>query len=162
MRLRRLTKRAGACGRRLLADKRGVAAAELGLVFPLIALAVMGSYDLALGFAAKLDLVQAAARSAELATSLGQVRTDYAFLQSEAVAASRAAGAVHATATVDAWLECDGVRQGSINGACPAGQQYARYVAVAIADTYSPRFINAGIIGADGVPITGAATVRIQ
>ncbi len=162
MSLLRPMRRAAARGRDLLADRRGAAAAELALVFPLIALALMGSYDLALGFAARLDLVSAASRSAELATSLGQVRTDYAFLQSEAIAASRAAGAVHATATVDAWLECDGRRQASMNGVCPSGQQYARYVSVAIADTYRPRFIKAGIISPGGVPITGAATVRIQ
>ena len=54
MSLLRPMRRAAARGRDLLADRRGAAAAELALVFPLIALALMGSYDLALGFAASL------------------------------------------------------------------------------------------------------------
>ena len=154
----------GAAGllRRIRADRRGAAAVEMALVAPILTLALAAVYDLSQGFAARLDLVQAAQRSAELATSLGQVRTDYSFLQTEAVTAATTSGAKNPSASVDAWLECNGVRQAQMNAVCPAGQQFARYVSVEVNDTYFPLFTGAGLLNAGGVPIRGAATVRIQ
>ena len=148
--------------RRLRLDRRGAAAVELALAAPLLTLAMAAVYDLSQGFAARLDLVQAAQRSAELATSLGQVRANYDFLQSEAVSAASSAGAANPVAAVDAWLECNGVRQAQMNAVCPTGQQFARYISVEVTDTYFPLFTGAGLLNAGGVPISGAATVRIQ
>ena len=148
--------------RRLRRDRRGAAAVEMALAAPLLTLAIAAIFDLSQGFAARLDLVQAAQRSAELATSLGQVRTNYDFLQSEAVSAATASGATNPVAAVDAWLECNGTRQSQMNAVCPAGQQFARYISVEVTDTYFPLFTGAGLLEAGGVPITGAATVRIQ
>jgi Flp pilus assembly protein TadG len=148
---------------RLAADRRGASAVELGLAAPIFCFALLAAYDLSRGFSARLELVEAAARSAELATSLGQVRADYAFLASEAQAAATASGRDGATAAVDAWLECNGVRQANANSVCPTGQAYARYVEVEITDTYTPVFNYGGLIGQGGaLPIRGAATVRIQ
>ena len=147
---------------RLRHDRRGAAAVEMALVAPLFVLGIAAVYDLSQGFAARLDLVQAAQRSAELATSLGQVRTNYDFLQSEAVMAAQASGAANPVASVDAWLECNGVRQAQMNAVCPAGQQFARYVSVEVSDNYLPLFTGAGVLNAGGVPISGDATVRIQ
>jgi Flp pilus assembly protein TadG len=153
---------AGTLMRRLAADRRGASAVEMALVSPIFVLLLLATYDVARAFSARLDLVEAAARSAELATSLGEVRTDYSFLQSEALSAATAAGQSSPAATVDAWLECNGVRQGSINGVCPAGQPYARYVSVEVTGTYQPLFPAGGFIAPGGVPIGGEATVRIQ
>jgi Flp pilus assembly protein TadG len=155
-------KRAAGLLRSIRSDRRGAAAVEMALAAPILTLAIAAAYDLSQGFAARLDLVQAAQRSAELATSLGQVRADYGFLQTEAVTAATASGAKDPSASIDAWLECDGVRQSQANAICPAGQQFARYVSVEVNDTYFPLFTGAGLLDGGGVPIRGAATVRIQ
>jgi Flp pilus assembly protein TadG len=147
--------------RRLARDRRGASAVELALAAPVLGAALIGSYDVARGFSDRLDLTAAAARSAELATAPGQVRTDYAFLKTEAEAAATASGLQGATATVDNWLECNGARQSAGTRMCAAGQVYARYVEVEIAGNFQPLF-GFGFVGSQGVPIRGTATVRIQ
>jgi len=143
---------------RLALDRCGAAAMEAALVIPLMLLLVFAAIDFAMGFSARMDLVATAARTAELATGVGQVRADYAFLEAEAEAATSQPGA---NATVDTWLECNGVRLGPINGTCPTGQLFARYVSVDIRANYSPMFGIGGFLGSS-VPIGGRATVRIQ
>lgn len=143
---------------RLLGDRRGASAVQLALATPMLGFALLGSYDLARGFSARIDLAQAAARSAELATSYGQVRTDYTLLGQEAAASAARAGFPEAVARVDVWLECNGVRAGQNVEICPGGQSYARYVAVRIDATYVPVF---GLLGS-AFPLTGQATVRVQ
>jgi hypothetical protein len=143
---------------RLARDRSGAAAAEAALVIPMFLLLAFAAVDFALGFSARMNLVATAARTAELATGVGQVRADYAFLEAEAEAATTQPGA---NATVDTWLECNGIRNGPINGICPAGQSFARYVSVTIQATYSPLIGIGGFLGS-GVPIGGSATVRIQ
>ncbi len=143
---------------RLAADRSGAAAMEAALVIPLMLLLVFAAFDFAMGFSARMDLVATASRTAELATGVGQVRADYQFLQAEAEAATSQPNAV---ATVNTWLECNGVVQGPINGICPAGQEFARYVSVNIQATYTPIFGIGGFLGSS-VPIGGSATVRIQ
>jgi hypothetical protein len=150
--------REGSVLRRLLGDRRGASAVQLALATPMLGFALMGSYDLARGFSARIDLAQAAARSAELATSYGQVRTDYSVLRQEAVDSALRAGLPNPVATVDFWLECNGVRAAPTANICPSGQTYARYVAVRIDATYVPVF---GLFG-NAFPLTGRATVRIQ
>ncbi len=148
--------------RRLGADKRGAAAVEMALSIGILTFVLAAAIDVSRAYSARLDLVQAAARSAELATSLGQVRTDYSFLRAEAEAAAATAGHDGATAAVDAWLECAGARQSQINAPCPAGQTFARYVSVNVTGRYVPLFGLAGIIAPSGVTLTGRAIVRIQ
>ncbi len=143
---------------RLLGNRRGASAVELALATPMLGFALLGSYDLARGFSARIDLAQAAARSAELATSYGQVRTDYSMLGQEAVDAAVRAGFPNPVATVDFWLECNGARVAGNVTICPGGQTYARYVTVQIDATYVPVF---GLFG-NAFPLTGRATVRIQ
>lgn len=146
---------------RLRRDRRGSSAVELALAAPVLGLALLGSFDLARGFSDRIDLTAAAARSAELATAPGQVRTDYAFLEAEAESAATASGLVGASATIDAWLECDGVVQPDGTRVCAAGEPYARYVEVVITGNYVPVF-GFGFVGSDGVPLRGSATVRVQ
>jgi Flp pilus assembly protein TadG len=143
--------------RRIGRDRAGGAAVEMALVVPLMLGLIGGTFDFARGFSAKLDLVAAASRTAELATAPGQVRTDYSYLATEAVAA---AGRDDAVAAIDWWLECNGVRRNDVT-VCPSGQAYARYVSVEIDATYSP------VLGLGGylvgvIPIQGSAEVRIQ
>lgn len=143
---------------RLASDRSGAAAVEAALVLPLMIVLLFAAVDFAVGFSARMNLVAAAARTAELATGVGQVRADYSFLQAEAESAAARPDAV---ATVNTWLECDGVVQGPINGLCPAGQAFARYVSVTIQARYTPIFGIGGFLGSS-VPIGGSATVRIQ
>jgi Flp pilus assembly protein TadG len=146
---------------RLARSRSGSSAVELALAAPVLGAALIGSFDVARGFSDHIDLTAAAARAAELATAPGQVRTDYDFLESEAEAAATASGLSGASASIDAWLECNGVRQGGSNAICAAGQSYARYVEVVIEGTYNPVF-GFGFIGPEGVPLRGSATVRVQ
>jgi Flp pilus assembly protein TadG len=145
--------------RSLRRNRTGNAAAELALLAPLLAAGLFASVDLAAGFSMKFDLVAAAARAAELATAPGVVRTDYTFLQSEAVAGSGIAGA---SATVSNWLECNGTKQASGTNLCAAGQEFARYVSVQITAPYQPLFNYGGLVPATGIVLEGSAAVRIQ
>ncbi len=144
--------------RRLRRDRSGASAVELALVVPLTIGLVGATIDFARGFSAKLDLVSAASRTAELATAPGAVRTDYSYLQAEALAAADRDDAV---AVIDWWLECNGTRQAASTPVCPAGQTYARYVSVNLSATYNPILGFGGYTGS-GLPIAGQATVRIQ
>jgi Flp pilus assembly protein TadG len=146
---------------RLARSRNGSSAVELALAAPILGAALLGSYDVARGFSDRIDLTAAAARAAELATAPGQVRTDYAFLESEAESAATSSGLAAATAEIDNWLECDGVRQSTGTRVCPAGQPYSRYVEVVVRGNFQPIF-GFGFIGADGVPLAGRATVRVQ
>jgi Flp pilus assembly protein TadG len=148
--------------RRLAADRSGASAVELAVATPVLAVMIMATFDVSRGFSARLNLTEAASRAAELATAYGTVRTDYSTLRSEAVAAATASGVGTPAATVDTWLECDGVRQPSSTTMCQAGAAYARYVAVNVTGTYTPVFNVGGMIAGTGFPIRGAATVRIQ
>jgi Flp pilus assembly protein TadG len=146
---------------RLARNRSGSSAVELALAVPVLGAALLGSFDVARGFSDRIDLTAAAARAAELATAPGQVRTDYAFLESEAESAATTSGLAGATAAIDSWLECEGVRQSDGTRVCPAGQPYARYVEVVVQGVYQPVF-GFGFIGPEGVPLRGSATVRIQ
>ena len=144
--------------RALAQSRSGTAAVEAALTIPVFLLLLLATFDFAMGFSARMNLVSTAARTAELATGVGQVRADYAFLKAEAEAAASNPDAV---ATVDTWLECDGIRNGPITNVCPSGQAFARYVKVQVRATYNPFFGLGGFLK-DGVPIGGEATVRIQ
>jgi Flp pilus assembly protein TadG len=148
--------------RRLAANRSGASAAELAMAMPVLAMMLMATWDLSRGFSARLDLVEAAGRGAELATAYGGVRTDYSALRTEAINAATASGISNPTATVDAWLECDGQRQAAGTMLCPQGAAFARYVSVRASGAYIPLFNIGGMIAGSGFPITGTATVRIQ
>jgi Flp pilus assembly protein TadG len=145
--------------RSLRRNRAGNAAMELALLAPVLALGMFAAIDLAAGFSLKLDLVSAASRAAELTTAPGVVRADYSFLQSEAVAAANVPGA---TATVSNWLECNGTRQQPGTNLCAAGDQFARYVQVAVAAPYVPLFNYGGLVPATGIVLEGSTAVRIQ
>jgi Flp pilus assembly protein TadG len=147
---------------RLRSSRSGAAAAELAIAAPLLLLVFMGTWDFSRAFSARLDLVESAGRAAELATAYGSVRTDYSTLRTEALAAAAASGVAGTAATVDNWLECNGVRQPSATVVRPAAQPFARYVSVRVSGTYVPLFSVARLVAGEAVPINGAATVRIQ
>lgn len=144
---------------RLGADRRGSSALETALLIPMMSFALFAVFDIAMGFSAKLKLVQVAARTAELATAPGTVGTDYSYLTADAAAAS---GQPTSNIAVDFWLECNAVRQSSTANICGAGQQFARYISVTIRGTYNASFGFGPAIGISSIPIAGSATVRLQ
>jgi Flp pilus assembly pilin Flp len=145
--------------RSLRRNRTGNSAIEVALLAPILAIGMFAAYDLSVGFSRKIDLVSAAARTTELVSAPGAVRTDYSFLQSEAVAAAGVSGA---SATISNWLECNGTRQATGTNLCGGGQEFARYVSVSISAPYQPLFNYGGLIPADGIVLEGSAAVRIQ
>lgn len=147
---------------RLETDDRGASVVEFALFIPVFAVMVMGIGDVAMGYSTKLQVEQAAYRALEK-VALGSV-TDYQTLRNE-VAASDGSGGIQASdVTVDNWLECNRVRQGSFTGTCTTGQDTARYVSVTVNWSYTPQFEYGPLVGNSSgvVPITASASLRIQ
>lgn len=146
--------------RALCGNRRGSTALEAALVLPMLGLAMFAVLDIAMGFSAKLKLVQAASRTVELATAPGTVGSDYTYLQGEAATAS---GQPVANVTVSNWLECGTVRQANTTVICGSGAQISRYVSVRITGVYTSKFrFGRAASGTIRVPIAGSATVRLQ
>jgi len=145
--------------RRIRGDERGASAIEFGLFAPILAGALMGVTDVAMGYASKLALEQAAYRSLEN-VQVRPVQTSYSYLQAEA---ATAAGVPTGQVTVANWLECNRVAQSNYLGTCPSGEETSRYVRVTITSSFRPRFSYGVLPTVDGVvPLTASATVRVQ
>jgi Flp pilus assembly protein TadG len=150
---------------RLRGDERGVSVIELGIVSPFLFFLIMGMTDIARGYAAKLNLEQAAHRALEQ-VAVGTVQGDYSYLQAEAAAA---AGVPEANVTVATWLECDQVAQPAFDGVCPDGQMVSHYVRVTVTSTFRPSF-NYSTLGRNflntasngTITQTGSAALRVQ
>lgn len=148
--------------RHLRRDCAGLALLEMAFVAPLLVLIVCGVADASLGFARKLVLQQAAARSVELALASGITNSTVTTLTNEAAAV---AGVPTSAVTVTPWLECGGVLQSDINAIC-SGVSPARFISVRITDTYSSTFgsllqtVGAGNWASVG--LAGYAAVRVQ
>ena len=147
---------------RLLADRKGASVMETALVVPTLAVFVAGATDMAMGYAQKIKVQQAAARSIEMVTTTGLGSTAFTALQSEAASA---AGVSTSNVTVDSWLECNTVRQSSVNGSCSDGAQIARFASVIINGSYTPMFsflIPRSRLTNGAIPLTGYSSVRVQ
>jgi Flp pilus assembly pilin Flp len=149
---------------RLFRNDRGTSVIELALIAPVIAFMIMGVTDMARGLAAKLKLEQSAQRALEEA-AVGSVQTDYSYLGTEAATAAGSG----ATASVDQWLECDGVRQTDFTGVCADTQMVSRYVKVTVNQSFTPTFTYTSSMWnflntrADGtILLAGSSAVRVQ
>jgi Flp pilus assembly pilin Flp len=147
---------------RLMRDRRGVGTIEFAMVAPVLASLVMGITDLSMGVAHKFELDQACYRALEMVT-VGSLQSDYAYVRPEAAAA---AGELEANVTVNQKLECNNVAQASFSGACPAGQQVARFVEVVIVSDFEPLFtygpFQSALLTDGKVRMTSRATLRVQ
>ena len=144
--------------------RRASAGAEMALIAPVLGGLLFVAMDLGMAFWNKLQLEQAAQRSIELALAPGTTGTgDYSYLATEV---RTAYGKPVQSVSVQNWLECNGVRQSQWNMFCPAGQSFARYVAVQIRAEYTPRFSFGGVLSGNGPNggflLTGDAAVRLQ
>jgi Flp pilus assembly protein TadG len=111
--------------------ERGVSVVELALILPFLLMLVLGTTDVALGYARKLTLEQAAQRTTDLALARRPNDGNTAFLAQEAASAS---GQPIGNVTVEAFLECGGVRQATFTATCTTGLP-ARVVSVRIIQT---------------------------
>ena len=139
----------------LLADESGASIIEFAVVAPVIALLSCLMADVSMGFARKLKGQQAADRAINYATMAGMNATAS---QIQAEAAS-AAGLSTSKVQVTFWLECDGVVQSSYTATCASGIP-ARYVSVAVTDSYSMIF--GKLLSASAIALRGYAEVRLQ
>lgn len=147
----------------LLGRRDGAAAAEIALLFPVVAAIMLGAVDVANGFAARLEAEQAAQRAIERVLVPGSSTPNFAALAAEATAAY---GKPVISSVADNWLECNGVRQATYDMICPAGQSYGRYVSVVLRAEYVPYARVGGFIGGNGPNggfiVTGDAVARLQ
>lgn len=150
---------------KLRADERGASIIELALVAPFFAAMLIGTIDLSRAYSMKLKLEQSAQRAIEKIEQQHTVLTDYSPFGTEASTAATAAGYSGSTATVDYWLECNGVRQSTTTTPCSSGQTYARYVTVTVTNSYTPLFPSRAwpTANAQGnIPVSGYAGIRVQ
>lgn len=148
----------------LVRCRRGASGAEMALIAPVLGGLLFVAMDLGLAFWSKLQLEQAAQRGVELALAPGTIGTgDFAHLDGDVRAAY---GKPVTSVTVDNWLECDGQRQSNWNSFCPAGQTFARYVAVQVQAEYVPAYSFGGLLAGSGsnggFVLTGDASARLQ
>jgi Flp pilus assembly protein TadG len=116
--------------------ERGVSFVELAMILPFMLMLVLGTADVAITYAAKLSLEQAAQRTTDfaLARRPSDGTTDY--LAAEAAAAS---GQPLANVTVQAIFECGGVKQPAFTGSCTSGLP-ARIISVRIVKNHKLLF----------------------
>lgn len=147
--------------RTLARARSGAAALEMAIIMPVIAGMMLVAIDFSNAWSMRLQLEQAAQRGIELAAARKGVANNYDYVRAEAVAAW---GKPVTSARAETWLECGGIRQGSLTANCN-GAQRARYVAVTISADFQPSFNWGGVISGNrngGFNLTGDATVRVQ
>ncbi|WP_265570373.1 TadE/TadG family type IV pilus assembly protein [Sphingomicrobium nitratireducens] len=142
-------------------DERGTSVIELAMVAPVLITLIIGVSDLSLAYSEKLNLEQSAQRAVEKVMQRSANGTTTGTLRAEAAAT---AGVDASEVTVDAWLECDGVRQDNYDTTCTSGTTYARYLSVDIQSEYEPMF-PLKVFGANdngNYDINGHAGIRTQ
>jgi Flp pilus assembly protein TadG len=149
----------------LKSDEGGAALVELALTAPFFAALLIGIVDMSRAYSMKYKLEQSAQRAVEKIDQQSAPLTDYSSYGTEATTAAAAAGYTGSTATVDYWLECNGVRQAVTTTPCTSGLTYARYVTITVSNTYTPLFSSRAWPGANAqgnIPLSGYAGIRVQ
>ena len=144
-------------------ESAGNVTIELALLAPILSAMLIGLIDVATAYSAKLRLEQVAQRTIEKVMQNSFLPSQSAALKTEAEAAAGAGS----TATVTYWLECNAVKMTGASAyttACPDGQQYVRYVQIAITKNYTPIILSSTVgTGMNGnIALTGTAGIRIQ
>ena len=145
--------------RRLLRCERGNSLVELAFIAPVLATFVIGTIDLSTAYSSELSLEQAAQRTVERVQANSYETTDKSNLEAEAIAAAGGG----ASATITAWLECngDGNRLDFDTGECNEGDPYARYVQLDMTRTFNPMF-GKFFPGGGSITLDATAGVRVQ
>lgn len=121
---------------RIWRDTNGSSLIEAAFIIPVLCLLAFGATDIALGFAQKLRVQQAADRAVQFALNVGLTKATQAKIQSEAATSS---GLDPAKVAVNLWLECNKQVQPDFNGSC-VNSAPARYLSVTVSDSYAPTF----------------------
>lgn len=147
-------------------DERGTAAVELAMVAPVLALAMLGSLDLARAVAAKIALEQAANRAMHLADVVRPTATSgLAYINAQAARDARAALGTEPTVTSAVYIRrCGSLPVARGTTACPAGQTPIRHFEIHVRGTHPSIFVTlakrwAGPTG--NVTISAKADVRV-
>lgn len=145
--------------RRLLSCEGGNAIVELAFVAPILATFVIGTIDLSTAYSSELALEQAAQRTIERVQAKSYTTEDKAALENEA----KAAAGGGATATISAWLECNGngVKLDFDTGECGETDSYARYVELDMTRPFVPMF-GEFFPGGGTITLDATAGVRVQ
>ena len=137
-------------------DDSGSSLIEAAFIIPVLCLLAFGAVDVAMGFAQKLRVQQAADRAVQFALNIGLTKATQSNIQTEA---ATSAGIDAAKVTVNFWLECNKQVQSDFNGTCASGIP-ARYLSVTIADSYAPTFYQH--FSDRTIALSGFAEGRIQ
>jgi Flp pilus assembly protein TadG len=160
-----VTVRRNACSirralRRLRRDESGASLVEMGFLLPILAVMIAGIIDLSMGISERFSLQQSLNRSLEIVqanrpsiTNMQNNTVNFDYLRQEV---ATVAGVTLDKVTLNQWLECNGVRQGSYNGVCLANQDIARYVELTVTKNY------VGKLYVKTVPLRASAAVRVQ
>ncbi|HEU5481557.1 MAG TPA: TadE family protein [Sphingomicrobium sp.] len=148
--------------RAIFSCERGNSFVEMALTAPILAALLLGMVDISRGVSTKLQLVQAAQRTVELAQRSGFQYADIADLEAEA----ETAAGTGSNATVTGWLECgSSTTRLSWTSTCSSGQAYSRHIDVTITRPFTPLFGVRFFPGAnsDGTfTVSALAGVRVQ
>lgn len=151
---------------RLLNNRDGFGAMELGLALPFLLLLCLGMIDASHMISTKIDYEQAAQRTTDFALARRPTNSNTTNYEAEARAAS---GLTADKIDVELFLECDGTKQSNFNTICPSGQASARYISVEISNDVPTRFDWSAfgkLIGYEAfdstVTVTGDSLVRFQ
>ena len=144
---------------RVIRCERGNSLVELGFIAPILATFVIGTIDLSTAYSAELALEQAAQRTIERVQVKSYETTQKTALENEA----KAAAGGGASATVTAWLECNGngIRLDFDTGTCNEGDPYARYVELDMQQSFTPMF-GEFFPGGGTITLDATAGVRVQ
>jgi Flp pilus assembly protein TadG len=144
-------------------DERGNALIEMALIAPLLAALIVGAVDISRGVSAKLQVEQAAQRSIELIQRSEYKTADESTYEADA----QAAAGTGSTATLTAWMECNGngVHLDIDTGTCGATDAVARYVQMTVQKPFTPMFGTRLFPGANSngtVTVDATAGIRVQ
>lgn len=144
-------------------DERGNSLIEMALIAPVLAALLVGSVDISRGVSAKLQVEQAAQRSIELVQRSEYKTTDKATYEADA----QAAAGTGSTATLTAWLECNGngVKLNIDTATCADTDALAKYVQMSVQKPFTPVFSTRLFPGANTngtVTVHATAGVRVR
>lgn len=137
----------------------GTSVVELGLMAPVLMLFITGVADLSGCIGDKYKIQKAADRAIQLA-AVQDIKRDYTYLRQTA---ADYAGVPLENVRFEAWLQCDGTRQGSYTAVCPAGTEKKRFIKLTVTSSYSLHFPISYLVGDSGeLPIVSTSSVRIN
>ncbi|HZB69585.1 MAG TPA: TadE/TadG family type IV pilus assembly protein [Sphingomicrobium sp.] len=144
-------------------DERGTSLIEMALIAPLLAALLVGVVDISRGVSVKLQVEQAAQRSIELIQRSEYKTADKATYEADA----QTAAGTGSTATLTAWMECNGngVQLDIDTGTCGATDAVARYVQMTVQKPFTPMFGTRFFPNANSngtVTVDATAGIRVQ